>query len=433
MKHINTIGVVFASVWIFACGGAQEKDAGSYDCQEVFRDVIATPEEKTCGFAALEQFEMQVFALRKDCNAEFTPIQQNQLGDKLTKAQKCTEIDQVNGPKRRACENKVADVVSQKDCLQQACADALTQLKQTIEECSDPAIDGAHMTEAKQLVSVLEERVEEGDRLKSLVQLKESCDRWQEKLTTNRAMAIVEDITRRISQTAPIYQPQTSGSQMEASVQSALQACEPPLRASVKWIAEDFREELDSKEIRGSKSRSKRRLKRLEKQYKHLAQADADSLFAEISAPLTDLMEAHNFKTSIRPAGNAATSLQPPAPAPQAVETAKTSATNTPSAQSDADDPKPTAASNASSATEPESASSKVDAASIQAGNPFANAAGESSGKALSPKCKKLQKKVEHYDAKVDQYNRKNNASKAKAYEKKRDKAQQKFDDGGCS
>ncbi len=411
--------VCILTATILGCGGKQKQGVGENDCQAGIEDLKNTPDEKLCTFAALNRTEMRIVSLREDCHDVFNPAQQAFLSDKLTRAQQCVDKAQALEAKKRACSKRLESLESKKDCLNDACKSALSETEAAMDTCTAPELKGTYADDVKKLKSVFTERLAKGERLRSLVMLKDECGRTQERINRKNASAILGRIVNEILQTDALQNKDQSESQMGQSAQRALAACEGPIRAAVEWLGVIYETELNVKNIHTNKGGLKRRLKRVENEYRRLMKIDAPSLYPDIEKPLTTLMEQFDYTPNVPKA--------PIKPIPQRAENEPNVTAENEVAQNDA-----TSKDTAETAEgEPAAAETEKTSGGI-AGTDAPPTVKSSSPKNDSPECKALRKKAAQFEAKIKEYTRKKNKAKVSAYQKNLDKIQTKLTEQNC-
>ncbi len=392
------------AIGALGCGGVSPEAKGCADTLQELREKQA---DEICSPLMVNHFESQVTRWRDECEATATREEQHEINTKLKNAQSCSEDKRRVEMLTVTCNSRLEKVMNAQICLGDECAPHQKELKEIDELCNAPLLNGAFTEKIGAANRLLEERTTQTDRLQALRNLIMTCDSISDMETAKQAMRTLGELLDAVAITRELTEAATEGSEVDRFKKGAKESCSFALLGVLEKITEMSPKEIAR--IRESGRRLKRYVKRFKRLGDRLKKAQIPALFPNATAPLSDLLKALDVTEEEYSLAMSPIQETPPA--------------NVEAAVAPAPEEEPI------EEVGPSESPAATEAGATAAGDATA-AAGLS--RADEKKCKALKKKLKHFTAKRDAYEKKGNTAKTSAYSAKRDQTIEKMNGIGC-
>ncbi len=283
------VGVaVLAVAGLVFVGCAKRKTTTISSCDDAFRELMAKGEEEYCSPILYNHFESQVTEWRGECGTSMI-VEKNKVAKKLQSAQSCSETSRRADMLTANCEFRLNKQTQTLSCIGESeCAAVKEEMDKITAECDVPLLKGKLTEQIAQANRYLDERIHNGNRLKSLQNLMILCDEVYEIRSTKQARSRLNQILKNVKKTKDINTVQKAGSLLEQFQNGAIESCDFALTEVMKKLT-DVSDKAFEK-ISSTTKRKKRHIKRYKKYGARLMAVNAQALFPDALAPLKDLL-----------------------------------------------------------------------------------------------------------------------------------------------
>jgi hypothetical protein len=218
------------------------------------------------------------------------------MAERLKSAQQCSEKRRQAERLEATCQSRLDKLTQAQTCIGEECAPAKAELEKIVAACTNPILGGKYTERIEVARGILDERIQQADRLKSLQRLMLTCDEVYEFETPKQARARLTQLIAEVASTEELDEIPEKGSEVERFRVGALESCDFALTGTLKKLTEIPPKDLDR--INSTKRVQKRYVRKYRRIVRRLEKIDAPSRFPNAMSSMEEAFNMMGAETS---------------------------------------------------------------------------------------------------------------------------------------